>query len=145
MSDSRWTVFKRSPFLPATVLLLLIAAAAGLFAGSYTYAMANPTPRSIPAAVTGAYDAPAARRFIGGMEQALHASLKLHPYGSRRDAVGAVDQQKVFAVVDAPAGGRSIVLDVSGASGATVAQVLAEAGAKVGKATGTTVLVRDLK
>jgi hypothetical protein len=145
MSNSRWTAFKRSPFLPATVLLLLIAAAAGLFAGSYTYAMANPTPHSIPAAVTGAYDAPRARRFIGGMEQALGASLKLHPYGSRRDAVLAVDEQRVFAVVEAPAGGRSVVLDVSGASGATVAQVLAEAGAKVGKATGTTVLVRDLK
>ncbi|MEU9443194.1 ABC transporter permease [Streptomyces sp. NPDC048304] len=145
MSDSHWTAFKRSPFLPATVLLLIIAAAAGLFAGSYTYAMANPTPHSIPAAVTGAYDAPRARRFIGGMEQALGASLKLHPYGSRRDAVRAVDQQKVFAVVEAPVGGRSIVLDVSGASGATVAQVLAEAGAKVGRATGTTVLVHDLK
>ncbi|AYN40576.1 ABC transporter permease [Streptomyces dangxiongensis] len=141
----RWSAFRESPFLPATVLLLIIAAAAGLFAGSYTYAMANPTPHNIPTAVTGAYGQPAARRFLDGMEQTLGASLKLHPYGSRPAAARAVDEQKEFAVVEASADGRSIRLDVSSASGATVAQVLGEAALKVGKATGTTVTVRDLK
>ncbi|MZG00995.1 ABC transporter permease, partial [Streptomyces sp. SID5614] len=34
----RWEAYKSSPFLPATVLVLIVAAAAGLFAGSYTYA-----------------------------------------------------------------------------------------------------------
>ncbi|MET9171272.1 ABC transporter permease [Streptomyces misionensis] len=145
MSDSRWTAFKQSPFLPATVLLLLISAAAGLFAGSYTYAMANPTPHSIPTAVTGAYDQPPARRFIAGMERALSASLKVHPYDSRAAAVRAVEQQRVFAVVDAPAHGGSITLDVSSASGATVAQVLGQAAASVSRATGTPVVLRDLK
>lgn len=145
MPDSRWADFKQSPFLPATVLLVLIAAAAGLFAGSYTYAMANPTPHDIPIAVTGAYDRPAARRFIGGMDQALDASLMLHPYGRREAAVRAVNQQKVFAVAEAPAGGRAFALDVSGASGSTVAQVLTEAAVKVGEATGTPVAIRDLK
>lgn len=141
----RFAAFRDSPFLPATVLLLILAVAAGLFAGSYTYAMANPTPHSIPTAVTGAYGEPAARRFIGGMERALDASLKLHPYRSRRAAVRAVDEQKEFAVFEAPAGGRPITLDVSAASGASVAQVLAEAAVKVGKATGTPVVVHDLK
>jgi hypothetical protein len=141
----RWAVFRASPFLPATVLLLLIAAGAGLFAGSYTYAMANPTPHNIPIAVTGAHGEPTARRFIAGMDQALDASLQLHPYGSREAAVRAVDQQKVFAVVDAPAGGRAIGMDVSGASGATVAQVLTQTAAQVGRATGTPVAVHDLK
>ncbi|MFF5439629.1 ABC transporter permease [Streptomyces achromogenes] len=141
----RWAAFRESPFLPATVLVLILAAAAGLFAGSYTYAMANPTPHGIPTAVTGHYDEPAARRFIDGMEEALDASMRLHPYGSRDEAVRAVDEQKVFAVLDAPAGGRTITLDVSGASGATVAQVLGQAAQRVGEATGTTVAVRDLK
>ncbi|MFF5472726.1 ABC transporter permease [Streptomyces achromogenes] len=146
MPDSqRWAAFRESPFLPATVLVLILAAAAGLFAGSYTYAMANPTPHGIPTAVTGHYDEPAARRFIDGMEEALDASMRLHPYGSRDEAVRAVDEQKVFAVLDAPAGGRTITLDVSGASGATVAQVLGQAAQRVGEATGTTVAVRDLK
>ncbi|UFR03307.1 ABC transporter permease [Streptomyces sp. Go40/10] len=141
----RWTAFRESPFLPATVLLVILAAAAGLFAGSYTYAMANPTPHSIPAAVTGAPDRPAARRFIDAMEQGLHASVKLHPYGSRREAVRAVDEQREFAVIDVPADGRTITLEVSGASGATVAQLLGQAALKAGKATGTTVVVHDLK
>ena len=38
-------------------VLIISAAAAGLFAGSYTYAMANPTPRSIPIAVVGIHPA----------------------------------------------------------------------------------------
>ncbi|MFI2760823.1 ABC transporter permease [Streptomyces echinatus] len=133
-----------SPFVPATVLLVLIAAAAGLFAGSYTYAMANPTPHSIPTAVIRGYAEPAARRFVDGMEEALGASLKLRTYADRAAALRAVDEQEVFAVVEAPAGGRALTLDVSGASGATVAQLLAEAAAKVGRATDTPVVVRDL-
>ncbi|MFF9085611.1 ABC transporter permease [Streptomyces sp. NPDC014991] len=141
----RWAAFRESPFLPAAVLLLIIAAAAGLFAGSYTYAMADPTPHNIPTAVTGAYGRPAARRFLDGMEQALGASLRMHPYGSRDAAVRAVDEQKEFAVVEASADGRSITLDVSGASGASVAEVLGETAVMVGKATGTTVTVHDLK
>lgn len=48
-----WAAFKKSPYLPAVVLIFIVAAAAGLFAGSYTYAMANPTPRSVPTAVVG--------------------------------------------------------------------------------------------
>lgn len=55
----KWAAFKESPFFPACVLVLILAAAAGLFAGSYTYAMANPTPRHIPTAVVGS---PAPRR-----------------------------------------------------------------------------------
>ncbi|GDY55344.1 hypothetical protein SVIO_059670 [Streptomyces violaceusniger] len=43
-----WRAFKRSPFFPATVIVLIISAAAGLFAGSYTYAFANPTPGTSP-------------------------------------------------------------------------------------------------
>ncbi|MES4887178.1 ABC transporter permease [Streptomyces sp. NPDC096012] len=143
--SERFAAFRASPFLPATVLVLIIAATAGLFAGSYTYAMANPTPHSIPTAVVGRYDEPTARRFIAGMERALGASLKLHPYGSRQAAVRAVDQQEEFAVFEVPAAGRPITLDVSGASGATVAQVLTEAAVKVGKATATPVVVHDLK
>ncbi|MGW5367027.1 ABC transporter permease [Streptomyces sp. NPDC004009] len=141
----RWAAFRESPFLPATVLLLILAAAAGLFAGSYTYAMANPTPHTIPAAVLGPHGEPAARRFIDGMEQALDASLALRPYPTRAGAVRAVDEQKVFAVIEATDGGRAITLDVSSASGAGVAQLLGEAAVKVSRATGTAVTVRDLK
>ncbi|MFF8596256.1 ABC transporter permease [Streptomyces sp. NPDC015220] len=141
----RWAAFRASPFLPATVLTLILAAAAGLFAGSYTYAMANPTPRTVPTAVVGAYDQPHGRRFIAGMEEALAASLRLHAYDSLGAARTAVDDQRVFAVLDIPTAGNAVALYVSGASGATVAQVLQEAAQKVGGATGTPVTVHDLK
>lgn len=45
---SSWARFKHTPFFPATVIVLLISAGAGLFAGSYTFAFANPTPGTSP-------------------------------------------------------------------------------------------------
>ncbi|WP_316745186.1 ABC transporter permease [Streptomyces sp. MK7] len=141
----RWASFRESPFLPATVLTLIITAAAGLFAGSYTYTMANPTPHTIPTAVVGAHDQQGARRFVAGMEQALAASLKLRPYATLGAAEEAVDDQKVFAVLDVPPAANNVTLYVSGATGATVAQVLVESAQKVGHATGVPVAIHDLK
>ncbi|MFD3928581.1 ABC transporter permease [Streptomyces sp. NPDC058614] len=141
----RWAAFKESPFLPATVLVLIISAAAGLFAGSYTYSMANPTPRHVPTAIVGAYDEAQGKVFLDGMEKALDASLKIHTYDSRVAAVEAVDDQKVFAIFEVREPGRAVTLDVSGASGASVAELLAEAAPAVGKETGVAVTVRDIK
>ncbi|MFF7726949.1 ABC transporter permease [Streptomyces sp. NPDC008001] len=140
---SRLQEFRHSPFFPATVLLLILAAAAGLFAGSYTYAMANPTPHNIPTAVTGV-PAPEIKRaeFVQGMEQALGAELRLRHFATYRDARNAVDDQQVYAILqDRP---HSAALDVSGASGATVAQLLTETAPQVGKAIGVPVTVKDV-
>ncbi|ANZ17743.1 ABC transporter permease [Streptomyces noursei] len=139
--SEHWAGFKRSPFLPAVVLMFILAAAAGLFAGSYTYAMANPTPRRIPTAVV-APAAPQQRTFVAGMERALAAPLQLTGYATYADARNAVDDQREFAVLRAR--GTGVELDVSGASGASVAQLLADAAAKVGPATGVHVTVRDI-
>jgi hypothetical protein len=139
----RWERAKKTPFFPATVLVFILAAAAGLFAGSYTYSMADPTPRYVPAAVVGPYDSPQGERFITGMEKALDASLRLHSYPSYAQALNAVDEQHVFAILQVRDAG--IRLDVSGAAGASVAQVIAESGAAVGEATGQTVEVRDIR
>ncbi|WP_069886313.1 hypothetical protein [Streptomyces luteocolor] len=140
----RWDAFKRSPFLPASVLVLILAAAAGLFAGSYTYSMANPTPHRIPTAVVGAHDTARGKAFLDGMEKALNASLEVHRYDSVAGARRDVEEQKVFAVLDAGSGDR-VALDVSGASGASVAQVLAETAPKVGAEVGVPVTVKDIK
>ncbi|MFJ9466631.1 ABC-2 transporter permease [Streptomyces caniferus] len=139
----KWAAFKRSPYLPAVVLVLIVAAAAGLFAGSYTYAMANPTPRSIPTAVVGSPDTPPVRAFTQGMEKALNASLRLTGYPTYGRARRAVDEQQEFAILRAR--GKGVELDVSGASGATVAQLLAQSGAKVGTVIGVDVRIRDIK
>jgi hypothetical protein len=139
----KWAAFKDSPFLPALVLLFILAAAAGLFAGSYTYTMANPTPHRIPTAVVGDMSAPEGRAFVTGMEKALNASLALTRYDSDAEARNAVDEQEEFAILRMT--GPGVELDVAGASGASVAQVLAETGAKVGKQTGVPVAIRDIK
>ncbi|NGO74616.1 ABC transporter permease [Streptomyces sp. YC504] len=140
----RWRRFKEGPFLPATVLLFILAAAAGLFAGSYTYSMANPTPRHIPTAVVGAWDSGRSEQFVAGMEKALNASLELKPYADGKAAREAVDDQRVFAVLQHGNGDR-VTLDVAGASGSSVAQLLQQAAPKVGKQVGVPVTVRDIK
>ncbi|CAG6394774.1 ABC transporter permease [Streptomyces cocklensis] len=141
-APSWWNTFRASPFLPACVLVLLIACAAGLFAGSYTYAMANPTPRHIPTAVTGVPISEVKRaEFVAGMEEALGASLQLHHYDSFAAAEGAVEAQKVFAILTA---GATPHLYVSSASGASVAQLLAETAPMVGRSLGEPVTVSDI-
>ncbi|MEU1941884.1 MULTISPECIES: ABC transporter permease [unclassified Streptomyces] len=141
---SPWARFKRTAFFPATVIVLLISAGAGLFAGSYTFAFANPTPRNIPTAVVLTDDGSAVRnRFLAGMEKALNASLKLHPYPGYAKARWSLEEQRVFAILRAR--GHGVELDVAGAAGATVAQVLSQAAGKVGRASGVPVTVRDLK
>ncbi|UNO41185.1 ABC transporter permease [Streptomyces sp. MST-110588] len=139
----KWAAFKKSPFFPATVLVFILAVAAGLFAGSYTYTMANPTPRHIPTAVVGAQDARHGKAFVDGMEQALNASLRLREYKTYKEARDAVDEQEMFAVLNVREPG--VELDVSGASGASVAQVLAETAPKVGRAVHVPVQVKDIK
>ncbi|MFG2140477.1 ABC transporter permease [Streptomyces sp. NPDC048650] len=139
----KWAAAKESPFFPATVLVFILAAAAGLFAGSYTYAMANPTPRHIPTAVIGFRAEPAERTFAAGMEKALHGTLRLTEYGTYGAATKAVEEQREFAVLRPR--GRAVELDVASAAGASVAQLLAETGVKVGRAAGVDVRVRDIK
>ncbi|MFI9237279.1 ABC transporter permease [Streptomyces sp. NPDC053079] len=142
-AGERRRAFRHSPFFPATVLALIVAAAAGLFAGSYTYAMANPTPHSVPTAVTGV-PAPEVERgaFVQGMEKALGAELKLHHYATYEAARNAVEEQKVYAILREGPGAAE--LDVSGASGATVAQLLSETAPQVGRAMGVPVTVKDI-
>ncbi|KIZ19610.1 membrane protein [Streptomyces natalensis] len=141
--QERWAAAKASPFLPAVVLTLIVAAAAGLFAGSYTYVMANPTPRHIPTAVVGLRAGVTERAFVAGMEKALHGTLRLTGYGTPAAAAQAVEDQREFAIVRPR--GRGVELDVAGASGASVAQLLAETGAKVAAAAHVDVRIRDVR
>ncbi|MEU0132806.1 ABC transporter permease [Streptomyces sp. NPDC006296] len=139
----RWEAYKKSPYLPAVVLLFILAAAAGLFAGSYTYAMANPTPHHIPVAVVEQPRTPRVGEFVQGMEKALDASLELHGYPDAAQADGALDGQRVFAVLRSA--GPGVVMEVAGASGATVAQLLGETGLKVSDSLGVPLTVKDVK
>ncbi|WP_030258969.1 ABC transporter permease [Streptomyces violens] len=139
----KWTAFKKSPFLPATVLIFILATAAGLFAGSYTFSMANPTPHHVPTALVGPPDDARGKKFVQGMEQALNASLELREYRTYAQAREAVDEQKVFSVISVD--GSGVRMDLSSATGASVAQLLQQAAPQVGKKTGVPVAIKDIK
>ncbi|WP_371602159.1 ABC transporter permease [Streptomyces sp. NBC_01220] len=139
----KWAAYKESPYFPATVLLFILAAAAGLFAGSYTYAMANPTPHRIPTAVVSQPDTARGKEFVAAMDKALDASLVIHVYRTPAAAREALEDQKVFTIVRS--GSRGVQLDVASASGAAVAQLLAESAVKVGDTLGIPVAVADVK
>ncbi|WP_374769552.1 ABC transporter permease [Streptomyces sp. NBC_01463] len=139
----KWAAYKESPYFPATVLLFILAAAAGLFAGSYTYAMANPTPHRIPAAVVSQPDTARGKEFVAAMDKALDASLVIHVFRTPAEAREALEEQEVFAIVRS--GSRGVALDVASASGAAVAQLLGESAVKVGDTLGIPVAVMDVK
>lgn len=139
----RWASYKKSPFLPACVLVVILAAAAALFAASYTYSMANPTPHAIPTAVTGEPDE-RGKTFVGAMEKALDAQLDLKRYTTRAEALEAIEEQRVFAILDVRDKGSRVDLDISSASGVSVAQVFQQAGPVVSEKTGIPVTVKDL-
>ncbi|MGW1182355.1 ABC transporter permease [Streptomyces drozdowiczii] len=141
--SQKWQGFKESPYFPAIVLLFILSAAAGLFAGSYTYAMANPTPHSIPTAVVSEPETARGREFVAGMDKALDASLVIHVFPTAAAAREALEDQEVFAIVRS--GDRGVSLDVAAASGAAVAQLLAESAVKVGDSLSIPVAVQDVK
>jgi hypothetical protein len=130
---------RQSPLLPAAVIVLIAAAAAGLFAGSYTYAMANPTPRQLPVAVVGDPD-PA---FLRALRGRLSASLEARPYDSRPQAVDDIEAQRVFAIVREEDG--VVRLETAGAAGVPVAELLAEDARAAAEKAGTRLRVTDLK
>ncbi|WP_336209612.1 ABC transporter permease [Nonomuraea sp. LPB2021202275-12-8] len=139
----RWSAFRASAYLPATVLVLIVSAGAGLFAGSYTYAMANPTPHQVPMAVVGTAGPVKRAAFVAGMENELKAALQLQNFPTFEAAVHAVDQQQVFGVIQVE--GHRARLNVASAAGATVAELLSKAAPEVGARIGVPVTVRDLK
>ncbi|WP_431948535.1 ABC transporter permease [Actinacidiphila sp. bgisy167] len=133
----------RSRFRPAVVIVLLLAVGAGLFAGSYSFAMAHPTPHHIPVAVVD--DSPSARRFVARMDAELSTRLVQRRFATRAAAVDAVERQRVFAVVQTKAENGAISFDLVSAAGASVARVLAAAAPTAAAQAGVRLSLGDLK
>ncbi|UGQ12149.1 ABC transporter permease [Yinghuangia sp. ASG 101] len=140
---ARWAGFRESRFFPACVVMLLLAVAAGLFAGSYTFAMANPTPHHLPIGVTGPTD-PRGAAFGAELDRALDTQVRFRTYATYQDARNAIEDQKIFAIIQAE-GGNDVTLDIASAAGASVAQLLVKSATTAAQATGVTVAFRDLK
>lgn len=132
-----------SRFRPAVVIVLLLAVGAGLFAGSYSFAMAHPTPHHVPIGVVD--DSPQLRRFVAGMDAGLSTQLVQRRFPTRAAAVDAVDRQRVFAVAQTQAGGGTVSFDLVPAAGASVARVLAAAAPAAAAQAGVRLSLGDLR
>jgi hypothetical protein len=139
----RWRAFTHSPFLPASVLSLIVAASAGLFAGSYTYAIADPTPHRLPVALVAGAETPHTRAFLTALERRLDTSLDPRTYPSYPQAVDGIEGQHVFAIVRAR--NDVVELDIASAAGASVAELLTQQAPQAARATGTQLRAHDLK
>lgn len=138
---------RHSPYLPAAVVALIVAASAGLFAGSYTYAITNPTPSEVPVAVVGeAAERRLSDTFISALERRLDTTLETHSYARYPQAVDAVEAQRVFAIVrDSDPGGDGVALDTASAAGASVAELLAAEARPAARSAGVDLTIEDIK
>ncbi|MFI1917573.1 ABC transporter permease [Nocardia sp. NPDC020380] len=142
-SISEWFArFRSGPYLPATVLVFIIAAAAALFAGSYTYTMAKPTPRDLPIGVVDPLTDPPVRTFLADMDHALNDALTMRHYATAAQARDALEAQEIFTIVDKDSAG--IEVSTASASGASVAELLAQTAQEIPATTAGPVRVQDL-
>ncbi|MGP3971991.1 ABC transporter permease [Streptomyces sp. 6N223] len=138
-----WRAFAHSPYYPAAVLSLIVAASAALFAGSYTYAIADPTPHRLPIAMVAGAETPQTRSFLASLERHLDTSLDPRTYPSYPQAVDGIESQHVFAIIRAR--NHRVELDIASAAGATVAELLTQRAPRAAEAAGAPLGVRDLK
>ncbi|MGV9922509.1 hypothetical protein [Nocardia rhamnosiphila] len=144
LAKRRWHDLRGSRFFPATVIIGILACAAALFAGSYTYATANPKPEYVPIAVVGSMPAAQAAQMEAELTTAMGSSLRVHRFADRATALAALQDQKVFAVVGTSPADNTVTLDLSSASGQTVATALAQGLPPIAEHAGYTVRVDDL-
>lgn len=139
-----WRRVRASVYFPAVVVSLIAAGAAALFAGSYTYAMADPAPRHVPVAVVGEPESRSrVDTFVAELERRLDASLRVHRYRDYPQAVDAVERQKVFAVFRNR--GERVELKLVSAAGSSVAELLRQDAPAAAKAAHIDLKVTDIK
>ncbi|MFF4623427.1 ABC transporter permease [Nonomuraea jabiensis] len=109
--------------MPAIVITVIVAVAAGLFAGSYSFNLTRPTPHRVPVGTLVHHRVDA--RFITAWDDRLNTELVVRVYPDEASALRAVDAQEVFALVRNMAGSdHGVALQLVPAAGASVARVL---------------------
>ena len=107
------------PPYPAAIVIISLALIMGsAFTLSYSLALGQPRPRHVPIAVVGGTSTP----LLGTLEARATGGLDVHPFPSITVARAAVDDQRVYAVLEE--GQIPARLYVSSATGASVARAL---------------------
>ena len=132
---------RTSRFLPATALLFILAIAASLFAGSYTYVLAAPTPHHIPVAVVDPGSDQRTETVVAAMNQKLGNTLSIR----RVDATQAHEsllQQQIFAIISTKQ--DHVAVDTAGAAGESLAETISSTATAVAASTHVPVTTTDL-
>ncbi|MGW6487634.1 ABC transporter permease [Streptomyces sp. NPDC055056] len=127
-------------FVPALVICLIVAIAAGLFASSYSFSLAHPTPHHIP--IGSVSTSAAGDRFLTSLDKRLDAELKVQRFATPADADRAVDAQAVFAVVTENPKGR-VQLELVSAASAAVARLLTQQAPHAAESADTPLFVTE--
>ncbi|MFE9361203.1 ABC transporter permease [Streptomyces olivaceoviridis] len=135
-------VFRRTT--PAIVITVLVAVAAGLFAGSYSFNLAHPTPHRVPVGTLKCDHVN--ERFITAWDDRLNTELTVRVYSDEASALRAVEAQEVFALVRNKTGSdRDVALQLVPAAGASVARVLQQQAPAAAQAVGVSLHTTELR
>jgi hypothetical protein len=104
----------------AIVVCAIAIVMGSLYVTTYSFAVADPMPRHIDAALVG--DPGPREPVVGAVQAVAHGSLVFRRYAALPAALRAMDEQSVYATLDL-ASGRP-VLYVASAEGVSVARVL---------------------
>lgn len=123
----------------AAAVMAIAVAMVSLFAVSYSLALGRPTPHNVPIGVVGS--PAAAPRVMKALQTVAPGGLRLLPYPSRRAAVSALANQRIYGVLVFDR--RPTELLYASAAGSSVARLLQEAALQAANS-GTRVALRDL-
>jgi len=135
-------LLRHPPYRRATTIVCVALAMAALFVTSYVDALGRPAARAVDVAVVTGSGADAAGGPVDQLQAALRHGLVVHPAADAAAAREAVAEQRAYAVVDLDDGTPR--LQLSSASGSSVARVLTTAALGVSDSTGQRWAVSDL-
>jgi hypothetical protein len=137
----RWSQkLRRPPYRNAAVVISIAITLACVFAISYSLALGRPTPHHIPAALVG--NAASRAGVIPGFEVATHNGLELTRYPTLAAASAALEQQKIFGILDFVDGRAQLY--IASAAGTSVARLLSTTASQVSQTSAGPVVVTDL-
>ncbi|MDN4613926.1 ABC transporter permease [Leifsonia sp. F6_8S_P_1B] len=132
--------FREGPHLPALVVTLIVTVVAGLFAGTYSWAMGDPQPHDIPLGMVSSTYTPA--QLEAELEARTGTTFVVSAYDTEGDAERAISEQEVYGAVVEQAD-QTVRLYVSSASGASVARLLQSDALRLEQTLGRPITVID--